>query len=173
MLNAVKKELAFLSIDVIGSTKMKVGEEKIAIEHAFAEYKKFLERIFREQQAYKVAWTPDGVMTCFLSVDDAAKAARSLLVDLDWFNRDVHQLRSNFRVRCGLNFGEVLFPEDKPLEEVSDEVIDVAGHLQKYAEGDTLWVSEEAYNRLLDRSGFAPIDRQVDNRNVLVWRKPS
>lgn len=172
MLSTVKKELAFLSIDVVGSTKMKIGEDKISIEHAFAEYKKFLERVFREHRAHKLAWTPDGVMSCFHSMDDAAAAARKLLTDLDWFNRDVHQLRAKFHVRCGLNCGEVLFPEDKPLEEISDEVIDVAGHLQKYAESDTLWVSEDVYNRLQDRSGFARMDTPVDNHTVFSWRKP-
>ncbi len=173
ILGEVKKEMAFLAIDIAGSTKIKMGEEKIVVEHAFSEYKKFLERIFREFRAYKVAWTPDGVMSCFSSVEDGAAAARKLLVELDWFNRDVHQLRSKFHVRCGMNFGEVLLPENKPLEEVTDEVIDVAGHMQKYAEVDSLWVSGEVYRRLLDRNGFTRLDNQVDEHDVFAWRKPS
>jgi len=174
ILGQAKKQLAFLSIDVVGSTKMKVGEDKIVIEHAFTEYKKFLERIFREFHVYKVAWTPDGVMTCFPSVDDAAGAARKVLTELDWFNRDTHQLHTKFRVRCGLNFGEVLVPSGKPLEEISDEVIDVAGHLQKYAEEDSLWISAEAYrHHLTDRNAFTRLDRQVDNRVVYVWHRAS
>ena len=173
MLSEVKKQMVFLAIDVVGSTKMKAGEEKISIEHAFAEYKKFLERIFRECRAYKVAWAPDRVIVDFFSVEDGAAAARKLLVDLDWFNRDIHQLRTKFHVRCGLNVGEVLFPEDKPLEEISDEVIDVAGHMQKYADPDTVWISGEAYNQLVERDGFERLDRQVDNHEVFVWRKPS
>ena len=173
MLSDVKKEMAFLAIDVVGSTKMKIGEEKLSIEHAFAEYKKFLERIFHECHVYKVAWTPDGVMCAFYSVEDAATAARKLLVDLDWFNRDVHHLRTKFHVRCGINLGQVLFPEDKPLEEISDEAIDLAGHLQKEADPDTLWVSSEVYARLQDRSGLIRLDTQVDQHDVFAWRKPS
>ncbi len=173
ILTEVKKELAFLSIDIVGSTKMKVGEDKIVVEHAFTEYKKFLERMFREFRAYKVAWTPDGVMSCFSSVEDAAAAARKLLAELDWFNRDVHQLRSRFHVRCGLNVGEVLVPDNKPLEEISDEVIDVAGHMQKYADVDSLWISGEAYQHLADRENFTKQDKQVDNREVYTWRRPS
>ncbi|MBI4442552.1 MAG: protein kinase [Acidobacteria bacterium] len=173
MLSDVKKEMAFLAIDVVGSTKMKIGEEKLSIEHAFAEYKKFLERIFHECHVYKVAWTPDGVMCAFYSVEDAAAAARKLLVDLDWFNRDVHHLRTKFHVRCGINLGQVLFPEDKPLEEISDEAIDLAGHLQKEADPDTLWVSGEVYHRLQDRTGLIRLDTQVDQHDVFAWRKPS
>jgi len=172
MLSEAQKEMAFLAVDVAGSTKMKLGEEKISIEHAFAEYKKFLERIFRECRVYKVAWTPDGVMTCFSSADDATTAGRKIITDLDFFNRDVHQLRTKFRVRAGVNIGVVLIPEDKPLEEISDHTIDVAGHLQKEAEVDTLWVSSEVHERLMDRSGFTRMDTQVDGHEVFAWRRP-
>ena len=171
ILSQAKKDLAFLSIDVVGSTKMKIGEDQITIEHAFAEYKKFLERIFRECRCWKMAWTPDGVMTCFLTSDEAATAGRRLLVELDWFNRDVHQLRTKFHVRCGMNAGEVMFPDEKSMEEISDEVIDVAGHMQKYADHDTLWVSGEVFKRLSDQSGFVRLDQQVDNREVFAWGK--
>ena len=70
-----KAHLAFLSIDVVGSTKMKLGEDKLAIEHAFAEYKKFVERILKQNNIWKVAWTPDGIMCAFITVTDAVKAA--------------------------------------------------------------------------------------------------
>ena len=173
VLGEVKKDLAFLSIDVVGSTKMKVGEDKIVVEHAFTEYKKFLEHLFHEYRAYKVAWTPDGVMSCFPSVEDASTMGRKLLVELDWFNRDVHQLRIKFHVRCGLNAGEVMVPDEKPLEDISDETIDVAGHLQKYAAADSLWVSGDVYRSLASREDFVQVPRQVDNRDVYAWQKPS
>jgi len=173
MLSEAQREMAFLSVDVVGSTKMKLGEDKITIEHAFAEYKKFLERIFRECRVYKVAWTPDGVMTCFPSVDDAAAAGRKIITDLEWFNRDVHQLRTKFHVRCGLNAGVILIPDEKPLEEISDHTIDVAGHLQKEAATDTLWVSADVHSRLGDRSGFTRLDTEVDGHQVFAWQKLS
>ena len=171
MLSEAQREMAFLAADVVGSTKMKLGEEKITIEHAFAEYKKFLDRIFRECRVYKVAWTPDGVMACFPSVNDAATAGRKIITDLEWFNRDVHQLRTKFHVRCGLNAGVVLIPEEKPLEEISDHTIDVAGHLQKEAESDALWVSEDVHSRLADKSGFTKLDVQVDGHQVFAWQR--
>jgi len=39
-LESMGRDLAFLSIDVVDSTKMKVGEDKTFIEHDFREYKK-------------------------------------------------------------------------------------------------------------------------------------
>ncbi len=173
VLGEARRQMAFLSVDVVGSTRMKVGEDKLVIEHAFSEYKKFLERIFREFHVYKVAWTPDGVMTAFPSADDAAGAARKILTELEWFNRDVHQMKGKFEVRCGANFGEVMIPDEKPLEEVSDHTIDVAGHMQKYATKNELWLSAEMHARLIDNSGFVKVDQEVDSHEVFAYRRPS
>ncbi len=171
ILGEVKKEMAFLSVDVAGSAELKLGAEKGAVEQAFSEYRKFLERTLREFRVYKMAWTPDGLMSCFPSIDDAAGAARKLLAELDQFNREAHQLPNKFQLRCGLNFGEVLLPETKPLEEVSDEVIDVAGHLQKRAEANSLWVTAETYRQLKNRSGFTRVETQVDRHGGYILRK--
>ncbi len=173
ILGEAGKRVAFLSVDVVGSTKMKVGEDKLVIEHAFAEYKKFLEHIFYQYHVYKVAWTPDGVMTCFPSVDEGVAAGRKILADLDWFNSGVNQMRTPFHVRCGLNFGEVLIPEDKPLEEISDHTIDVAGHLQKYAAENALWISDAAYSLLTEKAGFNRIEQVVDNHAVYAFEASS
>lgn len=170
MLSAAEKEMAFLSVDVAGSTQMKREEEKLSVEYAFTEYKKFVKQIFQDCRVYRMSWTPDGFMAAFASVDDAATAARRLLTDLDRFNREVNILRREFHVRCGLSFGEVLFPEDKPLPEITDEVLDIAGQLQRSAEPDSLWVSEEAYGFLQNRRGFAPRDTLVENRAVFSWQ---
>jgi serine/threonine protein kinase/class 3 adenylate cyclase len=171
ILSQEKRNLAFLSIDVVGSTKMKAGEEKLVIEHAFSEYKKFVEQILKVNNAWKAAWTPDGVMIAFFTPAEAVKAGREVLARLGWFNDGVHHMRTPFSVRCGVNAGEVVFPESKGMEEISDEVIDVAGHMQKYAAPDSLWLSREVLNQLADRGGFRPVtDKQVDGRTAYEWR---
>lgn len=167
-----KRKLAFLSIDVVGSTKMKIGEDKLVIEHAFAEYKKFVERILKSNNIWKVAWTPDGIMCAFFTTEDAVKAAQEVLEGLAWFNDGVHQLKMGFNVRCGINAGEVVFPEDKAMEEISDEVIDVAGHMQKYAAHGALWLSRGVMMELPgDHPGWRAIpDQKVDGHDVFEWR---
>jgi class 3 adenylate cyclase len=166
-----KRKLAFLSIDVVGSTKMKLGEDKLVIEHAFAEYKKFVERILKANNIWKVAWTPDGIMCAFFTTPDAVRAAQEVLEGLGWFNDGVHQLKMPFNVRCGINAGEVVFPEDKNMEEISDEVIDVAGHMQKYAAHGALWLSRTTMMELGDQSGWRSIaDQKVDGHEVFEWR---
>jgi class 3 adenylate cyclase len=169
-----KRKLAFLSIDVVGSTKMKIGEDKLVIEHAFVEYKKFVERILKENNIWKVAWTPDGIMCAFLTTQDAVRAAQNVLDGLGWFNDGVHQLKMPFNVRCGINSGEVVFPEDKEMEEISDETIDVAGHMQKYAAHGALWLSRGVMMELGDQAGWRAItDQKVDGHDVFEWRGAS
>jgi class 3 adenylate cyclase len=169
-----KRRLAFLSIDVVGSTKMKIGEDKLVIEHAFVEYKKFVERILKNNNIWKVAWTPDGIMCAFFTTEDAVHAAQEVLAGLGWFNDGVHQLKMGFNVRCGVNAGEVVFPEDKAMEEISDEVIDVAGHMQKYAAHGALWLSRSVMMEMSDQKGWRAIpDQKVDGHDVFEWRGDS
>jgi tRNA A-37 threonylcarbamoyl transferase component Bud32/class 3 adenylate cyclase len=167
-----KRKLAFVSIDVVGSTKMKIGEDKLVIEHAFVEYKKFVEKILNSNNIWKVAWTPDGIMCAFFTTEEAVRAAQEVLGGLGWFNDGVHQLKMPFNVRCGINSGEVVFPEDKAMEEISDEVIDVAGHMQKYAAHGSLWISRGVMMELPgDHSGWRAIsDQKVDGHDVFEWR---
>jgi class 3 adenylate cyclase len=171
ILHQGKRHLAFLSIDVIGSTKMKIGEDKLVVEHAFTEYKKFVDRILKGNNVWKVAWTPDGIMCAFFSCEDATKAAQTVLSELPWFNDGVHKLRTPFDVRCGINTGEVIFPEEKNMEEISDEVVDVAGHMQKYATHQTLWMAKEVLSELPSADGFVQVaEKLVDGRTAFEWR---
>jgi len=171
-LEEAQKDLAFLSIDVIGSTRMKVNEEPASIEYSFSEYKRFVNGALQANKAWKVAWTPDGMMCAFPGVDDAIKAAQDVLVGLEQFNRNVKQIRANFAVRSGINHGKVMFDDDARMEEVSDHVIDVAGHLQKYAAPDTIWISKAALDLAARKEGFVPIEKKVDEHDVLEWSRP-
>ena len=164
-----RKRCAFLSIDVVGSTKMKTGEEETNIAATFQAYEEMLHRIFEEHGAWKVAWTPDGVMVCFLQLDLAVTAGQAVLKDLKDFNATENKLRTSFRVRSGLNEGEVAIYEDSKLEKVADHVIDVAGHMQKHANPDTLWLGKEIYDLLGDQSGFAATAQVVDELKVFEW----
>ncbi|MBI2461581.1 MAG: adenylate/guanylate cyclase domain-containing protein [Candidatus Rokubacteria bacterium] len=171
-LEEAQKDLAFLSIDVIGSTKMKENEEPASIEYSFNEYKRFVNGALQANKAWKVAWTPDGMMCAFPSVDDAIKAAQDVLGGLEHFNRNVKQIRASFAVRSGVNHGKVMFDDDARMEEVSDHVIDVAGHLQKYAAPDTIWISKAALDLAARKEGFVPIEKKVDEHDVLEWSRP-
>jgi len=166
---AKRKRGTFLSVDVVGSTQMKVGERETDVAATFQAYIEMLKRIFEQYGAWKVAWTPDGVMVCFLQVDLAVGAAQRLLQSLKHFNETESRLRTPFRVRCGLHLGEVPIFEDSKLENVADRVIDVAGHMQKQGTVNTLWLSSEVYQALGEKTDFRPNGQSVDGYEVYEW----
>jgi class 3 adenylate cyclase len=170
-LDEMGRDLAFLSIDVVDSTGLKMGEERAAVEHDFNAYKRFVDTKLSAHGCLKSTWTPDGVMSCFTSVDAAVRAAREVINGLELFNANVKTMRRHFHVRCGVNLGFVYFDDHMGLEEISDRVIDTAAHIQKKARPDTVSVSKPAIEPLNERVGFEPTGAVVDGYEVYEWRK--
>jgi class 3 adenylate cyclase len=170
-LDEMGRDLAFLAIDVVDSTGMKQNEERAIVEHDFREYKRFIERCLTAHGCLKTAWTPDGVMSCFNSVDAAVRAAREIITGLDNFNKSVKTMQREFVIRAGVNSGFVYFDDSMPLEEISDRVIDIAGHMQKNAQPNSVSVAKPAIEPLNDRIGFEPSGRIVDGYEVYEWKK--
>jgi class 3 adenylate cyclase len=170
-LDSMQRDLAFLSIDVVGSTDMKMGEDRNKIEMDFREYKKFIDGMIAANGALTAAWTPDGVMICFPSADAAITTAQSVIAGLQGFNKNVKTIRALFRVRCGVNAGHVYYDRSIPMEQMSDHVIDVAGHMQKYALPNTVALPKPVVAKLSKREGFRPAGKEVDGFEVYQWGK--
>lgn len=164
-----RKRCTFLAVDLVASTQMKEGQGSTDITVSFRAYEEMLKKIFKQYGAWKQAWTPDGVMICFLQHELAVGAAQRILQSLEHFNTSYNRLRTPFRVRCGLHEGEVPIYEDTNLERVADRVIDIAGHLQKQGAPNALWASSEVYEHTGDKSGFRALDKVVDGYKVFEW----
>lgn len=169
-LDTFAREVAFLAIDVVGSAGMKAGEDPSAIQYDFEEYRKLVERIFRARGALKTAWTPDGVMACFAHVEDACQSGKDVIKSLKVFNREVKVSKADFAVRCGVNAGLVYFDDATPLETISDRVIDVAGHMQKHAEPNTVLVARKVIEPLRQLEEFTHTSQVIDGYEASVWR---
>ncbi|MBI5624496.1 MAG: hypothetical protein HY924_12020 [Elusimicrobia bacterium] len=168
-----KQKLAFLSIDVVNSTGMKAGEDPAKAEKDFIHYKNMVEEILRGNHAFKSAWTPDGVMICFLETRDAVRAGQALVKELKTFNKEVKSIKHDFAVRIGINTGDLLTEDSVPMEAMTDRVIDIAGHMQKHGAVDAVSVSEHAIKPLLAEFPFVPAGRVVDGCPVYEWRMPA
>jgi class 3 adenylate cyclase len=169
-LDSMGREVAFLSVDVVGSTAMKQSEDSASVQYDFDEYRKLVENVLKARGALKSAWTPDGVMVCFSTLDEAIQAGKDIIRSLVSFNRDIKLMKQDFTVRCGVNAGYVHFDDAAPLETISDRVIDIAGHMQKYAEPNTVAVARKIVEPLRQSDGFSPTDKVVDGYEVSAWR---
>jgi hypothetical protein len=165
-----KKALSFLAIDVVNSTGMKVGEDPSIATRDFKHYRKLVEKAIADNNGLKAAWTPDGVMICFPTAETAVSAAKQVINDLKHFNAHVKAMRHDFKVRCGINTGTVLFDDTVPMEEMADRSIDIAGHMQKYAEADTIFIGKHVIEEMRTASDFQPVEKQVDGCDVYAWR---
>jgi class 3 adenylate cyclase/uncharacterized protein YggT (Ycf19 family) len=166
-----KQNLAFLSIDVVDSTGMKIGEDPGIAENDFRLYKRMVDDILRTNNQVKAAWTPDGVMICFSTTADALRAAMGVINGLDSFNASVKHMKRDFRIRAGVNSGEVFCDEATPMEEMADRVIDIAGHMQKHGIADGICVSKHSVEPILDKFPFKDAGREVDGCPVYEWKK--
>ncbi|MDE2491616.1 MAG: hypothetical protein KGM24_12285 [Elusimicrobia bacterium] len=164
-----KKNLSFLAVDVVDSTGMKHGEDASLAERDFRQYRKLVERVIAANKGLKAAWTPDGVMICFASVQNAVQAAQDLIRGLEHFNRQVKTIKADFRVRCGINAGRVMFDDSVRMEEMADRNIDIAGHMQKYADANTIYIGAHAIEGVR-MQGFRPAQKKVDGCDVYEWR---
>ncbi len=172
-LDAMSRDVAFLALDVVGSTNMKLGEDRAFIEHDFKEFKKMVDGVTARTRPLKSAWTPDGAMMCFDTLDQAVDTAQTMLEKLGEFNAGTRIMRTPFRVRCGINAGRVQYDAATPMEEMSDHVIDVAGHMQKHSYPDTIFMPADLIRGTRRKRGFVPADAEVDGYDVSVWRGPS
>jgi len=168
-LDDTKQRLAFLSVDIVGSTRIKVGQDPLTSEHLFREYRILLEKIFKKFRYRAASWTPDGVMACFPQVDLAYGSAKELLRALPAFNAERNHTNMPVQVRCGLNAGDVHYDDSTPLELLSSRVLDITGHLQKAALPDSVMLTEEVYKEIRDKTGLLPTVNDVDGYKVYSW----
>lgn len=169
-LDNMGQQLAFLAIDVVDSTGMKRDEDKHLAAYDFDRYNTFVDSCLNEHGVVKFAKTPDGIMSCFRTVDGAVGAAVCLLERLKSFNQNEKKIKRDFSIRCGINAGFVYVDEDTPLEHVSDRVIDIAGHMQKYAKPNCINIAATAIEPLKNRTGFLETTDVIDEQKVYEWK---
>lgn len=172
----IKKKLArnlryfsFLSMDVVDSTGMKKCEDKPIIQLDFLRFKRMIQKIYDANACVKSTWTPDGAMACFNSPEQAIIAAKESIIQLKSFNEEVKQISRDFIIRCGIHAGYISYDDKLSLQEISDQVIDIAGHLQKNAEPGTISISKLSIKPTVNTSGFLSKGQIVDEHEVYQW----
>jgi class 3 adenylate cyclase len=158
-------EGSFLDVDVVNSYGMKA--ETTRADHivlSFERFRSFVGDVVAEMRGHVLNSNGDELMCYFESTEDAVRAAAAILDRLETFNRERNLLRSPFRFRLGIHTGRSLVDLDQGV--AYSPVLDIAGHLQKLAEPDSVLLSEQTvaalpadgpYERagVLEREGLA------------------
>ncbi len=169
-IDAMGRELSFLSIDIVDSTGMKKDADPLDIAYDFDHYNIMIKDLISRHHALKFTRTPDGTMVCFDTVDDAVNCAQSILLELSNFNTHVKHTQREFQVRMGINSGFVIYDEDEPLGHLVDRVVDIAAHLQKHADPNSLYIAKHALEPLKQRQGFQDSEKLVDEVPIYTWK---
>jgi len=138
---------SFLDVDVVASRGMKGEREKP--EHivvSFERFRAFVAAICGEFAGQVLNSNGDELMCFFERAGDAVRAGSAVLARLDEFNRTQNLLSRPFRFRLGIHTGLSLV--DLEAGVAYSEVLDLAGHIQKLAEPDTLLISRATLDAL-------------------------
>lgn len=170
-LHSGEQSLAFLSVDIVGSTRMKQQADPLAVEFTFNEYHQFVERIVRKRAGRVHSTAGDGVICAFPSPQEAFAAAKNIQTGIFELNTLRNKIGVPIVVRCGVHSGSVLAPDAAdPTSVEFTEVIDIASHLQRVAPPGGIAVSEFAAMSL--PGGAAAVGSQtvqVSDVSAVVW----
>jgi pSer/pThr/pTyr-binding forkhead associated (FHA) protein len=148
---------SFLDVDVVGSRGMKAaGERPEHIIVSFERFRAWVGGICVEFGGQVLNSNGDELMCFFERPPQAVLAGSAILARLAAFNRDQNLLGRPFRFRLGVHTGESLV--DLAAGVAYSEVLDLAGHIQKCAEPDSLVISEATLVALPRRIAVTEID---------------
>jgi len=144
-LRSGEQQITFLSVDIVGSTRMKQIADPLSVEFTFTEYHKFVEAIARRYGGRVHSTAGDGITLAFDSPSQAFGAARNVQTGIIELNTFRNKIGVPIVLRCGVHTGKVVAPDATDVTTINfADVIDIAAHLQKVCPPGGIAVSEFA-----------------------------
>lgn len=170
-LHSGEQSMTFLSVDIVGSTRMKQNADPLAVEFTFNEYHQFVERIARKYGGQVHSTAGDGVTCAFDHPQQAFGAARNLQSGLIELNTFRNKIGVPLTLRCGIHSGTVLTPDASDVTSLNfAQVIDIAAHLQKITPPGGIAVSEAAANGLIGGMDAVGTERgECEGTKAAIW----
>jgi class 3 adenylate cyclase len=127
-LNRGSSNAIFMSIDVVGSTKLKEGADPLAVEYSFTEFHRYIANRVIGNNGVIHSTAGDGAIAAFPEPDHALAAGLAIQQGLAEFNERQNTLDEPFKLRIGIHSGSV----SGEAQGVSfSQVIDIAAHVEK------------------------------------------
>ncbi|MBX3095301.1 MAG: adenylate/guanylate cyclase domain-containing protein [Fimbriimonadaceae bacterium] len=170
-LKAVERYVTFVSVDVVGSTRIKKESDTLSAEYSFNEYHQFIETLTRRHGGRVHSTAGDGVTAAFDTPENAFRASRAMLAGLFEFNAFRNKTGHDFDLRIGIHTGTVMAPDQDVKQVNFASVIDIAAHMQKCAPNGTLAISEVSVSGM-PPGEYGLTDEQVDCNGMTgyIWR---
>lgn len=170
-LRSGEQAISFVSVDIVGSTRMKQMADPLSVEFTLTEYHKFVEMIARRYGGRLHSTAGDGVTLAFDSPSQAFGAARTIQTGIIELNTFRNKIGIPIVLRCGVHTGKVVAPDATDVTTINfAEVIDISAHLQKACPPGGIAVSETAARMLPGGVGSVGTERvQIDGTSGYLW----
>lgn len=144
-LNSGQQSLSFLSVDIVGSSRMKASANPLNVEYTFNEYHQFVDRVTTKYGGRVHSTAGDGVTCAFDHTQAAFQAAKNIQIELIELNTFGNKLGTPIVLRCGIHTGSVVTPDAHDVTSLNfAHVIDIAAHLQKVCPAGGIAISKES-----------------------------
>ena len=170
-LTSGRQYMTFLSVDIVGSTRMKESADPLAVEYTFGEYQEFVARITLKYGGRVHSTAGDGLICAFENPQHGFAAAKNIQAGIFELNAVRNRLGVPLVLRCGIHSGAVIAPQSGDVTSVNfSHVIDIASHLQKLAPSGGIAVSDAAISQIAGGAASVGTDRvQVMDVGASVW----
>ncbi|HEY0865926.1 MAG TPA: adenylate/guanylate cyclase domain-containing protein [Fimbriimonas sp.] len=144
-LKASEEHCTFVSLDIVGSTRMKELADPLAVEFTFNEYHHFVERVTAKHGGKIHSTAGDGIICSFEHPQQAFTATRNIQSGLIELNTFRNKIGVPIQLRAGIHTGTVMTAQAGDITSVNfAHVIDIAAHLQKAAPPGGIVISDAA-----------------------------
>ena len=174
-LKSTEQTVTFMSVDIVGSTKMKEGADALGVEYTFGEYHQFVAMVTTRYQGKVHSTAGDGITAAFDSPQHAFAAARNIQAGLIELNTHRNRIGKPLKLRIGIHSGKVMAPDATDITTVNfAHVIDVAAHAQKVCPVGAVAITESAIVGLPGGSRMMSDQKlDVDGITAYVWMPKS
>jgi class 3 adenylate cyclase len=170
-LKASEQHCTFVSLDVVGSTRMKELADALSVEFTFNEYHQFVERVTFKHSGTIHSTAGDGIICAFDQPYQAFAATKNILTGLFELNTYRNKIGVPIQLRAAIHTGTVMTAQAGDISSVNfAHVIDIAAHLQKAAPPGGIAVSDDVAIYLPGGRDSVGKERvQVGNVPATIW----
>ncbi|CAN5731556.1 hypothetical protein BH11ARM2_BH11ARM2_18170 [soil metagenome] len=170
-LRSGEKSITFLSVDIVGSTRMKENSDPLSVEFTFNEYHQFVDRVTRRYGGRVHSTAGDGVTAAFDHPQQAFAAARNIQTGILEVNTFRNKIGVPIVLRCGIHTGTVMTPDADDIKSVNfSHVIDLAAHMQKASPPGGVAVSDASAIHLPNGASSVGTEKvSVDDIVATIW----